>query len=122
MNNENAIASLTQEIKNTLVGFIGSDEPGIITELVQIYQNDTQALMESLHEAVANHDMKTITSVTHTIKSSSGNLGANRLAELASSLEKLSKAGDITAVSAQLAQIEAEYKLVCLALKRLLVQ
>ena len=118
MKDENAITSLAQKIKNTLVHLIGEDESEVIKELVQTYKNDTQELMQSLREAVANRDLNTITWATHTIKSSSSNLGANQLAELAYTLEEFGKAGDISMLSTQLIQLEAEYEFVCLALQR----
>ena len=114
----NAITSLTQNIKNTLINIIGDDEE-IINDLVQTYKDDTQELMKSLHEAIVSHDLKTITLVSHTLKSSSGNLGAYQLAELADKQERLTRAGDIDMVVTQLPQLEAEYKRVCLALQLL---
>ncbi len=118
-NNENAVISLTEKIKNTLKNLVGEDESEIIIELVQTYKNDTHGLMQLLREAVTNQDLKTITFATHTIKSSSSNLGANQLAKLAYELEKFGKAGDMAMVSAQLTKLEAEYELVNLALQQI---
>ncbi len=118
MNNENAVTALSQTIKNTLTNLIGDDESEIINELVQTYKKDTHELMQSLREAVTKHDLKAVTWATHTIKSSSSNLGANQLAELAYTLEKFGKAGDMAMITAQLNQLEAEYELVSLALQQ----
>jgi CheY-like chemotaxis protein len=115
---ENALAWLVQEIKNTLTDFIG-EEPEIIHDLVQTYRADAKKLINDLCEATAQGDANTIAQVAHSLKSSSAHLGANRLASLSFSLEKQGKAGDLTDASAQLAQIEAEYSLVDIALERI---
>ncbi len=111
------VALLEQEIKNTLIAFIGEDETEIINELVQSYKESTRALIESLRETVAQGDANALAQAMHSLKSSSAHLGAKRLAELSKSLE--SKANDMTDTPAQLAQLEVEYTHVCLALDRL---
>jgi CheY-like chemotaxis protein/class 3 adenylate cyclase len=114
------VALLEQEIKNTLIAFIGEEETEIINELVQTYRKSTGAVIESLREAVAQGDANALAQAMHSLKSSSAHLGANRLAELSKSLE--SKANDLTDTPAQLAQLEVEYTHVCLALDRLTEQ
>ena len=111
------VALLEQEIKNTLIAFIGEEETEIINELVQSYKESTRALIESLRETVAQGDANALAQAMHSLKSSSAHLGAKRLAELSKSLE--SKANDLTDTPAQLAQLEVEYTHVCLALDRL---
>jgi HPt (histidine-containing phosphotransfer) domain-containing protein len=108
-------ALLIQEIKNTLADFIGEDEHEIFYDLIQTYQNDACKLVNSLREAIAQGDAKGLRRATHSLKSSSGNLGAHKLAQQAGELEKQAKANDLSNIT--LTQFEIEYNFVCRTLK-----
>ena len=115
---ENALARLVPEIKNTLTDFIG-EEPEIIRDLVQTYREDAKQLIESLREAIDQGDAAALAQAAHSLKSSSGNLGASRLAALSFSLEKKGKVVDLTNAPAKFAQLEVEYNLVEAALDQI---
>ncbi len=108
-------ALLIQEIKKTLADFIGEDEHDIFSDLIQTYQNDASKLVNSLRKAVAHGDAKSLRRATHSLKSSSGNLGVHKLAQQADELEKRAQANDLSNIT--LTQFEIEYDLVCRTLK-----
>jgi HPt (histidine-containing phosphotransfer) domain-containing protein len=62
-------------------------EPDPVVELVEVFETQTQQLVAMLETSQARGDHDTIRKVAHSLKGSSGNLGAMRLAELSRLLE-----------------------------------
>lgn len=62
-------------------------EPDPVAELVEVFENQTQQLISTLETGRAKGDHETIRKAAHSLKGSSGNLGAMRLAELSRLLE-----------------------------------
>ncbi|HET9033288.1 MAG TPA: ATP-binding protein [Dokdonella sp.] len=62
------------------------------SELVQVYFDDTPKLLARLRQAAGDSDHEIISEVTHSLKSSSANVGALPLAELARNAEVQAKA------------------------------
>jgi len=117
--NDNKIALLVQDINHTLTTLVGEDEPELINELIQTYREDSQVLMESIRQAITQNDAIALAKAAHPLKSSSGNLGANQLAQLALALEKCGKSAQMRDTASWLAQLEIEYNQVSLALTQL---
>ena len=118
--NDNKIALLVQDISHTLTTLVGEDEPELINELIEIYREDSQLLMESIRQAISQNDAPALAKAAHPLKSSSGNLGANQLAQLALALEKCGKSAQLVETTAWLAQLEIEYSQVISALDQLI--
>jgi CheY-like chemotaxis protein/signal transduction histidine kinase/class 3 adenylate cyclase len=114
------INDLTQDVKDVLTALVGEDEPELIAELVQTYIDDAELLMQNIKQAVAeqNHDL--LISSAHTLKSSSGNLGAGLVAELCAKLEQASKNNDITAINNLSVELQQEYQILQQALNTIL--
>lgn len=68
---------------------MGDDE--FMQELIGIYLDDAPTQLKKLREAVAAADPGRTSSVAHRLKGASGNLGAERLAELCHRLEVLGR-------------------------------
>ena len=62
------------------------------SELVQVYFDVTPKLISRLREAAGNSDHAVIAEVTHSLKSSSANIGALPFAEMARNAEAEAKA------------------------------
>jgi len=117
--NHDYIDEIEHSIKTTLIELIGEDEPEIVQELVETYQTDAKELISNLQEGLATHDAEAIATIAHTLKSSSANLGAGKLAEIALRLEQQGKSEDISHIDADVTQLNYEYTHVQLALARL---
>ena len=117
--NDSKIAFLAQDINHTLTTLVDEDEPELIKELIQTYRKDSQVLMESIRQAIAQNDATALAKAAHPLKSSSGNLGANQLAQLALALEQCGKSAQMIDTAPWLAQLESEYSRVSLALEQL---
>jgi HPt (histidine-containing phosphotransfer) domain-containing protein len=94
-----------------------TDDGGVfLRELIDIYLQDTPLRLTELEQAFAKQDAPAFIRAAHTIKGSSGNFGAARLARLAQEIELLGKAGTLPAAAAACAQLKTEYALVAEAL------
>jgi CheY-like chemotaxis protein len=90
----------------------------LVNQVIQTYINTSMDLMTRLGEAIDRSDSEYIRSAAHSLKSSSANVGAIKLAELCASMETSTRKSDrATAVTLQ-RQIREEYPRVIKSLKR----
>jgi histidine phosphotransfer protein HptB len=92
------------------------DGPEFLRELIEIFLKDTPERVTELTHALAQNDAVTFTRAAHTIKGSSSNFGAARLAKAAHDLEMQGKTGDLTSTGAACEKLKNEYALVAQAL------
>jgi signal transduction histidine kinase/DNA-binding response OmpR family regulator/HPt (histidine-containing phosphotransfer) domain-containing protein len=89
---------------------------GLVRKAIRFYLEDAPKLIETLREAVSLADSQALSNAAHSLKSSSANLGAVRLAKLSSDLEKAGRAGATEGAGTLLAETQAEYERVSVAL------
>lgn len=89
--NEDKSSSLDYEIVSDLQDLMGSD----YQSLIRIYLEDSPKLISQLLSALQNNDCMALISPSHTLKSSSANLGAVTLSKIAMNIERSARAGDI---------------------------
>lgn len=95
----------------------GADEPNFLKDLIGIYFDDADELLETLRKAIATLDIKALEYASHRLKGSSGNLGAMTLVGLLQKLEDAAEEGRLEEAPQLLAKIESEYQRVEMALK-----
>ncbi len=88
-------------------------DPDIFQELLDLFQAETPSLLVQLVAAVAAGDADGLKRAAHSLKGSSANLGASRLAALGGVLERLGRDGTTAGATALVAQLEPEYERVC---------
>jgi two-component system sensor histidine kinase/response regulator len=67
--------------------------PDVISTLIELYLQESPQLIQQMSNAIANSDRETLYRAAHTLKSSSGNVGARNLAELCGQLETEARGG-----------------------------
>ena len=84
-------------------------EPDFVTELIDLFLDDTTSHLKGLREAVSKNDGDEIRRVAHLLKGSSGNIGAGPMATLYEELEERRdlEIGDALTL---LARIEIEFE------------
>ena len=78
--------------------------------MIDKFEINAEKLIIEMHEAYANKDMETLRRGAHTLKGSSGTLGAKKLQKTCAELESSAKQGEIPRLEEQLADIEADYQ------------
>lgn len=91
-----------------------------VQRILKAYLETSLLLMTQLRDAALNHDSETIRQSTHSLKSSSANVGALRLAQLCGELESIASDTVTPYVQQLLGQIDDEYPVVRHALTAML--
>lgn len=99
---------------------LGPDgDASFLRELIGVYLEDTPQRLAELDAALACGDAAVATRAAHTIKGSSSNFGATRLADQAQLIEAKCKAGDCASAQTLVPALKAEILLVTDELHRL---
>ena len=77
--------------------------PGVVRRSVAFYLEDAPPLLRTIRDAVGRADADALRRAAHSLKSSSANLGAVRLARLCQELEQIGATGSVDGVAATLA-------------------
>ena len=75
------------DILDTLRELADEDTPDFFTDLVESYVADASRLGKELIDAIEAQDIEKVARTSHTLKSSSGNIGAGNLAGLCAGIE-----------------------------------
>ncbi|RMG43911.1 MAG: sensor histidine kinase [Acidobacteria bacterium] len=87
-----------------------SDEPDIVTELIDLFLQDAPGQLTAIRQAIERGDAHALQRAAHSLKGSSANLGAKRLAALCLELEKKGRANVIDGVNGLVEQLETEFQ------------
>ncbi len=91
--------------------------PDLLGKVVGLYLTGSRTLVDSMRESFALQDPDGVCQATHSLKSSSANLGATVLTELCWTLEGMAREGKLAPAQAVLEQLIAEHERVLLALE-----
>ena len=91
--------------------------PDLLGRVIHTYFHTASQLLETLQTAVAQDDTTTVQQAAHSLKSSSGNVGAQRLMTLCRALETMGKTCQTENTADLLSNISVEYKAVRMALE-----
>ncbi|NJK54271.1 MAG: response regulator, partial [Leptolyngbyaceae cyanobacterium SU_3_3] len=88
---------------------LANDEETFLADIISSYLLDALQLVQAIKAAAEAGDFLSLQQATHTLKSTSGMLGASQLAEFCRELETLSQLGTLESVASKIRQLEAEY-------------
>jgi CheY-like chemotaxis protein/anti-sigma regulatory factor (Ser/Thr protein kinase) len=108
---------ISRQALENITGLEGGD--AILAKVIDIYLNDSPRILSELRAALAEQSADSLRRAAHKFKSSSANLGAERLAELCKQLEAIGRTEQIEGAAALLENIEQEYRLAESALRDL---
>ncbi len=80
-----------------------------LLELIDIYKQDTPQRLASLRHALAQGDVEALRREAHTLKSSSAQLGATAMSDMAKEMEALARAGSVEGMAERIARLADEY-------------
>lgn len=73
----------------------GEQDPGLLSELVELFLEDAPTYLQEIATGLDSNDMERVLRASHTLKSSSASMGAAGLSGLARSIEAGAKSGDL---------------------------
>jgi HPt (histidine-containing phosphotransfer) domain-containing protein len=86
---------LNAETLNTLLGYVESDQPDFLRDILTSYLADTETRLLEMREARRTGDAARLARTAHTIEGSSLNVGADTLASLVKSVQREAKLGTL---------------------------
>ena len=95
---------------------VEGDAHAFLTDLVDQFSLDTEALLETLREALVTGDAKAVGRIAHSIMGSASQMGGTRLASSSDRLERLAIAGQLAEGAADMLEIETHCRELHLAL------
>jgi CheY-like chemotaxis protein/HPt (histidine-containing phosphotransfer) domain-containing protein len=80
----------------------------LVRNIVDSFLKEIPDRLERLRQALAEHDAQALTFTAHTLKGSSGQVGALRITALSAELEQSGRSGDLAPVERLLAELAVE--------------
>jgi PAS domain S-box-containing protein len=114
---EDAAASVDREVLNRLRALDNGDG-AFLKQVVAAYLEDTAARLVDLRACIGGSDPQGAARAAHSLKGSSRNVGAGRMASLCETVETLGLNNDLTGAPETLSELEAEFSRVKVALAR----
>lgn len=99
---------------------LSPDDGAFLRELIEIFLQDTPLRLAELEAALTKSDAPALMRAAHTIKGSSSNFGATKLALISHEIEMHGKSGNCSAATSILPDLKTEYAIVAQALKQIL--
>jgi CheY-like chemotaxis protein len=83
--------------------------PELVSELVRMFLEDAESRLAALREGVEKNDAGALERTAHTLKGSSGNMGATRMAAVCAELEEAGASRDLGRAPGLLTRLEEEF-------------
>ncbi|WP_321394214.1 response regulator [uncultured Desulfuromusa sp.] len=99
-------------------GLQTDDSPDLLTQIIDLFLNETPDQITQLQKAFDSHDASTMRHIAHSLKSSSANLGAMPLAKLFKELEEKARRNSLMGASEIIERIRNLFDKVATQLKR----
>ena len=95
-------------------------EPDVLAEVLQLFLDEAPKKLRSLQTALGTGDASQAARLAHSLKGSSGNIGAASMRDLCGRIDELAKSGDLRRIAPLMASLTDEYQRVELEIKQLL--
>jgi two-component system sensor histidine kinase/response regulator len=92
---EQATITLDAQTLDALRALQLPGQPSLVLRVLDMFEKSSAKLIGELESHLADGDLESATRAAHTLKSSSGNVGATALAEAARDCEMLGRGGDL---------------------------
>ena len=110
---------LDMTVVDELIALSDDGDPELLLDLIGLFLSDSPSKLEAVSEGVQTGDLDRVERAAHSLKGSSGNLGARRLQHLCESLVTRSRTGDLDGARRVAAQLDSVFDEARGALRRL---
>ena len=100
--------TLDRGVISGLRGLQGDGDTDLVAELAGMFMNDARSGLRTLEDAIQNGDAPAVERVAHTLKGSSGSMGARGISSLCVRFEEIGASGDLTQCPGLLARLKEE--------------
>ena len=94
----------------------GVGQPDLLRQVIDIYLESSSKLVEQIDAALASADAAAAGRAAHALKSSSGNVGATAVTQLAAAIEAAARGNELDRIQALHGDLQSAFKVVQLAL------
>ena len=101
---------IDQNIFNILRTIQPESEPNFLDRLIDLFLSSAQDNITQLQQSFKDNDIELLTRAAHTLKSSSGNIGAMELMKVCAELEVDCREDNLTRCSQQVTAIAREFE------------
>lgn len=84
-------------------------EPDVVAKIIHLYLDSASDLTRTLGSAIESGDCELIRETSHSLKSSSANVGANLVSELCREMEMMGRTGSVEGIEPVYSRFEREY-------------
>lgn len=95
-------------------------EPDVLTEILHLFLDDVPRRIETLRAALGAGDAVAVQRAAHSLKGSSGNIGARAMYDVCRQLDDGAKAGDLARLQPLVDRLVSEYARVEAEIRRLM--
>lgn len=88
---------------------LASDDPGLLSELIDIFLTSTPEMIDQMRHALEDEDSDSLRRDAHTLKGSSGQMGALRIQDLCATIETLASTGSLVGIEALLSEVSLAF-------------
>lgn len=108
--NNDGQAILDKTVLSDIFSMSTDGNKDLVQQVVKLYFESCPELIKKMHQAFEDKDKESLFKAAHSLKSSSANLGAMCLADVAKQIESLSRDGQLDKTHALLVVIDGYYK------------
>jgi len=80
----------------------------LLEELLRLFVDESQSTLRQIRDSWSAHDARAVGRLAHTLKGSSANVGATAVSEVAQTIERLARAGNLENAVRSIADLERE--------------
>ncbi|MGH3088250.1 MAG: PAS domain S-box protein, partial [Rubrobacteraceae bacterium] len=88
----------------------GEDEPNLLSELVDTFEEDTSERLRTLRQAFKSDDAESVARIAHALKGSTGNMGVVRMSRLSAELQEAGSSGDLGRAAPLIEGLKKEFE------------
>jgi len=114
--------SIDHSVLDGLRDLQGEGEPDILCELIELFLADLPPQLVALREAVQSGDFLSVERIAHTLKGSSGNMGAVRMAAICAELGEIGRSETLAGAPVWISRLEEEFERVRVAFEESLAK
>ncbi len=111
-------ALLDVDTLNGIRALQSPQSPNILEQLFDIYRGSAPGLIRNIDSSIKDENCESVREFAHSLKSSSGNMGARKIFELSAKIEEMGRDREIHGAGKLLEEIEQLFPMVCELLER----